>query len=83
MAWTWNYLIWKRIQENLHLSGREVQISRSICRGRKSNAIARELRIEVSTVNTHRERLYRKLGVHDCASLVLRLVSAGLSDDHG
>lgn len=47
------------------LSGRELDIARSIARGRTNQEIAAELFISLSTVKTHITRIQNKLGVRN------------------
>jgi DNA-binding NarL/FixJ family response regulator len=47
------------------LSGRELDIARSIARGRTNQEIAAELFISLSTVKTHIARIQNKLGVRN------------------
>ena len=48
-----------------HLSERELDIARSIARGRTNREIAAELFISLSTVKTHIARIQNKLGVRN------------------
>lgn len=48
-----------------HLSGRELDITRGIARGRTNSEIAAELFISLSTVKTHIARVQDKLGVRN------------------
>jgi DNA-binding CsgD family transcriptional regulator len=49
--------------EALGLSRREAEVLRLLARGDTNASIARAMRVEPSTVKTHLERIYRKLGV--------------------
>jgi DNA-binding NarL/FixJ family response regulator len=69
-------LDWTKIAARLHLSRREIEIVQEVCNGRTDKAIARTLGISLNTVREHQRRIHRKLGVHDRASLVLRIVAA-------
>jgi DNA-binding NarL/FixJ family response regulator len=51
------------------LTVRETEILHFIAHGLTSKQIARELNISPYTVNTHRDNLRRKLGVHNGAQL--------------
>ena len=42
---------------------------------KKPSLIAKQLVIEVSTVNTHKKHLYQKLGVHSAKELQQRIGS--------
>jgi two-component system nitrate/nitrite response regulator NarL len=62
------------------LSGRETEILRSIAAGRSLPEIATELSLGVTTVKTHVQHLYRKLGVSDRAAAVAEAMRRGLID---
>ena len=65
---------WEEISRSLRLSGQELRIVRGVFDDRTESAIAGLLRVSPHTVHTHRERLYRKLGVSDRVKLVLRVM---------
>ena len=52
------------------LTERETQIFLLLAQGRTSPYISSELLIGVNTVNTHKRRIYQKLGVHDKQELI-------------
>ena len=60
------------------LSARERQVLQGFARGQSIPQVARELVIGVSTVKTHTQRLYEKLGVSDRAAAVARAMRIGL-----
>ena len=57
-------------QEAPVLSGREMEVLRGFARGLSIPQLARELYLAPSTVKTHTQRLYEKLGVSDRAAAV-------------
>ena len=63
------------------LTGRERQILFGIARGETNAAIADRLGISANTVDKHRTKIMRKLGVHSVAELVARAFREGLLDD--
>ena len=65
---------WEAVARALRLSGREFEIVRGVFDCQKETAIADGLGIAPRTVNTHLERLYRKLGVTTRVGLVLVVV---------
>jgi len=65
---------WAETARTLRLSGRELQIVRGVFDCRKETAIATDLGIAPRTVDTHLERLYRKLTVTTRVALVLRVM---------
>jgi two-component system nitrate/nitrite response regulator NarL len=62
------------------LSEREQQVLQGFARGQSMPQIASELYISASTVKTHTERLYEKLGVSDRAAAVAEAMRRGLID---
>ena len=60
------------------LSGREREVLVGISRGLSIPAIAGELYLAPSTVKTHVQRLYEKLGVGDRAAAVAEAMRRGL-----
>ena len=60
------------------LSAREREVLNRIARGQSIPAIASELYVAPSTVKTHVQRLYEKLGVSDRASAVAEAMRQGL-----
>jgi two-component system, NarL family, nitrate/nitrite response regulator NarL len=62
------------------LSKREREVLQSIGRGKSIPAIAAELYLAPSTVKTHVQRLYEKLGVNDRAAAVAVAMRQGLLD---
>ena len=60
------------------LSERERQVLQAFARGRSIPQVADELLIGVSTVKTHTQRLYEKLGVSDRAAAVAEGMRRGL-----
>ena len=60
------------------LSERERQVLQAFARGQSIPQVAAELMIGVSTVKTHTQRLYEKLGVSDRAAAVAEAMRRGL-----
>lgn len=54
------------------LSGREVEVLRLVAEGKSNPQIGKELFVAASTVKTHLDRAYAKLGVSDRAAAVAR-----------
>jgi len=52
------------------LTRRETEVFELVAQGKTSKQIAAALEISVHTVNNHRKRICRKLGVHSTAELV-------------
>jgi two-component system nitrate/nitrite response regulator NarL len=60
------------------LSERERQVLQGFARGLSIPALAAELYLATSTVKTHTQRLYEKLGVSDRAAAVAEAMRRGL-----
>ena len=60
------------------LSEREMQVLRGFARGLSIPQLSKELFIGASTVKTHTQRLYEKLGVSDRAAAVAEAMRRGL-----
>ncbi|MEZ5892457.1 MAG: response regulator transcription factor [Parvularculaceae bacterium] len=60
------------------LTGRERQILFGIARGETNAVIADRLGISANTVDKHRTKIMRKLGVHSAAELLARALRDGL-----
>ncbi|MDR3459624.1 MAG: response regulator transcription factor [Verrucomicrobiae bacterium] len=52
------------------LTDRELQVLQLLGHGFSTKTIAAELRLSFKTIETHRENIKRKLGLHDAAALV-------------
>lgn len=63
------------LAEEASLSAREEEVLLLLAQRKKPAAIAEQLVIEVSTVNTHKKHIYRKLDVHSVKELQARLGS--------
>lgn len=61
------------------LTPREAEILKWIASGLTNKKIAKTLHISVKTVDTHRTRIMRKLGVHNAAEMVRSAVKNGLA----
>lgn len=70
------------IDNNINTGGlltpRETEILRLIVSGRTNKQIARILSRTERTVEYHRNRLMRKMGVHNAADLVKRAITMGM-----
>lgn len=53
-----------------NLTKREVEVLRHVAEGMSSPQIAKKLYLSVSTVNSHRTNIMKKLNIHDTARLV-------------
>jgi DNA-binding NarL/FixJ family response regulator len=60
------------------LSEREREVLKLVARGYSSKQIAVELHVTVRTAETHRERIMRKLDIHNVAGLTRFAISSGM-----
>lgn len=60
-----------------HPSEREIEILKALAGGHTSKEIASMLFISENTVETHRKRLFAKLGARNMADLIVRAVARG------
>lgn len=66
----------RELAKEAGLSAREEEVLLLLAQRKKPAVIARQLVIEVSTVNTHKKHIYRKLDVHSAKELQARLGTA-------
>ena len=62
----------------LEVSPRETEVLDLLSKGQSNKQIARTLGISASTVGTHVESIYRKLGVSNRATATLKALEEGL-----
>jgi len=65
-------------QEALQLSARQRDVLRLLIDGRSNKSIAQQLELSPSTVRTHVENLFERLGVHNRTQAVVRAARLGL-----
>ncbi len=65
---------WQRVNAQLGLSARELQLVQHIFEGKKLFAIAQDMKLSLGTVKTYNQRIHQKLGLSDQRELVLRVV---------
>jgi two-component system, NarL family, response regulator NreC len=66
-------------QSSKQLSRREIEVLRSISLGFTTKEISKELDLSQKTVQTYRERMYKKLALHTRADLVHYALAHGLA----
>jgi len=66
--------------EHPALSARELEVLKLVAKGCSTKEIAPQLNITCRTVETYRERIMSKLGVHNIAGLTRFAISEGLID---
>lgn len=62
------------------LSPREMEVALLLTQGLRQEAIARRLSLSAKTVNTHKTRLFDKLGIRDSIALARLATQFGLAD---
>ena len=65
---------WSYIQRRFHMSRREVQVAKLVCRGFSNGEIAKNLRIKQGTAKTHLRNIYRRVRVKNKISMLLKIV---------
>ena len=65
---------WFHIQRRYHMSPREVQVAKLVCRGFSNGEIAKNLRIKQGTAKTHLRNIYRRVRVKNKISMLLKIV---------
>ena len=67
-----------RAGKDYRLTSREVEVLKLIAKGKVNKQIANELGVTFKTVDKHRQRVMRKLGIHDTAGLTRYAIHAGI-----
>lgn len=62
------------------LSRRELEVALLLTQGLRQDDIARRLSLSAKTINTHKSRLFEKLGIHDSIALARLAGQYGLAD---
>ncbi len=65
---------WLYIQRRFHLTDRELQTARLVCRGFNNEDIAAKLKIKRGTVKTHIRNIYRRVRIKNKIQMVLKFV---------
>ena len=65
---------WLYIQRRYHLTDREIQVAKFICRGSNNEDIAAKLEIKYGTVKTHIRNIYRRVRIRNKIQMVLKFV---------
>ena len=62
------------------LTPREMEVALLLNQGMRQEAIARRLSLSAKTINTHKSRLFEKLGIRDSIALARMVSQYGLVD---
>ena len=65
---------WEYLRSRRHLTPREVEVAKLVCRGFDNNRISEKLDVEYNTVRAHLGNIFRKAGVKGKAGLILEFV---------
>ena len=65
---------WSYLRRRYHMSPRELQVARLVCRGLNNDEIAEVLEIRQGTVKTHLRNIYRRVRTRSKIALLLTLV---------
>ncbi|SDF65055.1 two-component system, NarL family, nitrate/nitrite response regulator NarL [Blastococcus aurantiacus] len=68
-----------RSDEAPQLTAKEMEVLRAMMAGTPAKSIARDLGLSVKTIDTHRSKIFSKLGVRTGAQAVQRALELGLS----
>lgn len=63
--------------QNVVLTKREIDVVRSIAMGLSTKEIAHQLFISENTVESHRQKIFEKLGVRNMAELIVKAIADG------
>ena len=69
----------RKVHHKVELSERESEILQMISEGKSSKAIAGSLSISIKTVETHRQHIMQKVGIHNVAALTKYAIREGLT----
>lgn len=65
---------WAYVQKRYHMSPRELQVAKLVCRGFNNGDIAGELKIKGGTAKAHLRNIYRKVRVKNKIAMLLKVV---------
>ena len=69
----------RKTRRKVELSQRESEILQMISEGKSSKEIAQSIHISIKTVETHRQHIMQKVGVHNVASLTKFAIREGIT----
>lgn len=65
---------WLLVQKRYHMTPRELEIARLICKGMSNEEIADAVQIKYGTVKTHIRNIYRRIHVKSKVAMLLRFL---------
>jgi len=66
---------WDYLSKCWHLTPREIQVAKLVCKGLDNEQIGQKLQIEYNTVRAHLGNIFHKVGVRGKANLILEFVA--------
>jgi len=66
---------WDYLSKCWHLTPREVQVAKLVCKGLDNEQIGHKMHIAYNTVRAHMGNMFRKVGVRGKATLILEFVA--------
>ena len=66
---------WDYLSKCWHLTPREVQVAKLVCKGLDNEQLGQKLHIAYNTVRAHLGNMFRKVGVRGKAALILEFVA--------
>ena len=66
---------WDFLSKAWHLTPREIQVAKLVCKGLDNEQIGHKLHIAYNTVRAHLGNMFRKVGVRGKAALILEFVA--------
>ena len=66
---------WDYLSKCWHLTPREIQVAKLVCKGLDNEQVGQKLHIAYNTVRAHLGNMFRKVGVRGKATLILEFVA--------
>ncbi|MCH7555974.1 MAG: helix-turn-helix transcriptional regulator [Planctomycetes bacterium] len=65
---------WEYLRKCWHLTPREIEVAKLVCKDFDNDSIADKLHIEYNTVRAHLGNVFRKMGVRGKTSVILEFI---------
>ena len=66
---------WEYLRKCWHLTPREIEVAKLVCKDFDNDEIADKLHIEYNTVRAHLGNIFRKVGAKGKASVILEFIN--------
>jgi DNA-binding CsgD family transcriptional regulator len=66
---------WEYLRKRWHLTPREIEVAKLVCKDFDNDEIADKLHIEYNTVRAHLGNIFRKMGVRGKTSVILEFIN--------